>query len=66
MDAIFGCEWDAAMMGALVLKKERVCDDCIEALVAAVAARKAAGDEECKRYLYGMLPSSEVKRGTED
>lgn len=64
-DAYFGASWDTQTMGPLVLKEENVCTNCLKALVL-ILANRPKDQAPKRRYLYGMLPSSEVKRGTED
>lgn len=63
IDAYFGMSWDSLMMGSLIINAVNICPRCIESLIFLVNARREAGEPNGKkRYLYGAINGSEVKR----
>lgn len=57
-DAYLAFEWDVAMMGKIILREDKICHKCLKA----VSLRLTPG----KKYLYGAINSSEVKRNGDD
>lgn len=65
-DAYFAGIWDGAYLGAVVLNAANLCPKCVSAYVFMAEARKEAGESVTRRFLYGMLNGSEVKRNEEE